>query len=416
MVYKPSIGAACGLSWPTDHFIVQVLDDSTNEVIRALVELECRKCVEKGVNVKYETRSNRNGYKAGALRDGLQKQYVKNCEFVAIFNADFQPDEDFLWKTIPYLLENPELGLVQARWKFVNVDECLMTRLQEMSLDHHFSVKQEVGSSTGTAGVWWIQEVNDAGGWKDRTTVKDMDLAVRARLKGWKFVFMGDLAVKNELPSTFKAYGYQQHRWSCGPANLFRKMTKEIILCEGVNLEEMSCYLCILLCEKDRCTLGHFLLLLRNHASKCLSSCPSSQTNSHIHSSIHYHSECSLHSQSLHLLVFWILFENVMSLHRSKAAIIGLLEANRVHEWVVTEKLGNTTKAKVQLQRIKETTIKNRRKDPYLGVDNGHVYAALCNLRLVFRIDHFFIYLLLQAGAFYITGFGVRGFEFKGFH
>ncbi|THG16254.1 hypothetical protein TEA_014701 [Camellia sinensis var. sinensis] len=169
--------------------------------MQALVELECRKCVEKGVNVKYETRSNRNGYKAGALRDGLQKQYVKNCEFVAIFNADFQPDEDFLWKTIPYLLENPELGLVQARWKFVNVDECLMTRLQEMSLDYHFSVKQEVGSSTcsffgfnGTAGVWWIQEVNDAGGWKDRTTVKDMDLAVRASLKGWKFVFVGDLA------------------------------------------------------------------------------------------------------------------------------------------------------------------------------------------------------------------------------
>ncbi|KAL5807358.1 hypothetical protein ACOSQ4_030091 [Xanthoceras sorbifolium] len=224
-VYKISIGAACRLSWPSDRVIVQVLDDSTNLVLKELVEFECLKWIEMGVNVKYETRNNRNGYKAGALKDGLKKQYVKDCEFVVIFDADFQPDEDFLWRTLPYLLENPKLGLAQARWKFVNADECLMTRLQEMSLDYHFSVEQEVGSSTcsffgfnGTAGVWQIQNIEDAGGWKDRTTVEDMDLAVRASLKGWKFIFVGDLGVKNELPSTFKAYRYQQHRWSFGPS------------------------------------------------------------------------------------------------------------------------------------------------------------------------------------------------------
>lgn len=88
-----------------------------------MVELECRKWTEKGVNVKYETRNNRSGYKAGALREGLKKQYAKDCEFVIIFDADFQPEEDFLWRTIPYLLENPELGLVQARWKFGKVVE-----------------------------------------------------------------------------------------------------------------------------------------------------------------------------------------------------------------------------------------------------------------------------------------------------
>lgn len=82
------------------------------------MELECHRWMEKGVNIKYETRNNRNGYKAGALKEGLEKQYVEDCEFVAIFDADFQPEEDFLWRTIPYLLENPELGLVQARWKF----------------------------------------------------------------------------------------------------------------------------------------------------------------------------------------------------------------------------------------------------------------------------------------------------------
>ena len=82
------------------------------------MELECQRWIEKGVNVKYETRNNRNGYKAGALRDGLKKPYVEDCEFVVIFDADFQPEEDFLWRTVPYLLENPELALVQARWKF----------------------------------------------------------------------------------------------------------------------------------------------------------------------------------------------------------------------------------------------------------------------------------------------------------
>ncbi|KAG4396441.1 hypothetical protein GLYMA_19G184200v4 [Glycine max] len=239
-VYKLSIGAVCGLSWPADRFIVQVLDDSTNQSLRECVQIECQRWMQKGVNVKYETRTNRNGYKAGAMKEGLEKEYVEDCEFVAIFDADFQPDADFLWNTIPYLLENPKLGLVQARWKFVNSKECMMTRLQEMSLDYHFSVEQEVGSSTysffgfnGTAGIWRIQAIKDAGGWKDRTTVEDMDLAVRASLQGWEFVFVGDIKVKNELPSTFKAYRYQQHRWSCGPANLFKKMTMESSIAIG---------------------------------------------------------------------------------------------------------------------------------------------------------------------------------------
>ncbi|CAH9114336.1 unnamed protein product [Cuscuta epithymum] len=117
-VYKLSIGAVCGLTWPSDRLIVQVLDDSTNESLRISVEEECQKWIQRGVNVKYETRKNRNGYKAGALREGLKKHYVDDCEFVAIFDADFQPENDFLWRTIPYLLENPELALVQARWKF----------------------------------------------------------------------------------------------------------------------------------------------------------------------------------------------------------------------------------------------------------------------------------------------------------
>ncbi|PHT61147.1 putative mannan synthase 11, partial [Capsicum annuum] len=160
----------------------------------------------KGVNIKYEIRDNRKGYKAGALKEGMKHNYVKMCDFVAIFDADFQPESDFLLRTVPFLVHNPEIGLVQARWKFVNSDECLLTRMQEMSLDYHFKVGQEVGSAThaffgfnGTAGVWRISALNEAGGWKDRTIVEDMDLAVRAGLKGWKFVYVGDLKVSRQL-------------------------------------------------------------------------------------------------------------------------------------------------------------------------------------------------------------------------
>ncbi|RWW77489.1 hypothetical protein BHE74_00014349 [Ensete ventricosum] len=210
-----------------------------------LVELECQRWASKGVDIKYEIRDNRSGYKAGALKEGMKRSYVKHCDYVVIFDADFQPEPDFLWRTIPFLIHNPDMlhrraivqpflmaspglmisaglcyngvhvdlvhssadgappvdsVLILLRTFAVNSDECLMTRMQEMSLDYHFTVEQEVGSSTyaffgfnGTAGVWRIAALNEAGGWKDRTTVEDMDLAVRASLKGWKFVFLGDL-------------------------------------------------------------------------------------------------------------------------------------------------------------------------------------------------------------------------------
>ncbi|KAL6585403.1 hypothetical protein OROMI_002047 [Orobanche minor] len=417
-VYKLSIGAVCGLSWPSDRLIVQVLDDSTNEELRRMVELECWKWIEKGVNVKYETRNNRNGYKAGALKEGLRKDYVEDCEFVVIFDADFQPEDDFLWRTIPYLLENPELALVQARWKFVNADECLMTRLQEMSLHYHFSVEQEVGSSTcsffgfnGTAGVWRIRALHDAGGWKDRTTVEDMDLAVRASLKGWKFLFVGDLSVKNELPSTFKAYRYQQHRWSCGPANLFRKMFKEIIVCERVSLWKKwhviyafffvrkiiahwvtFFFYCIIIPATILVPEVHLPRPLAIYLPACITILNAASI-----------------LRSMHLLVFWILFENVMSLHRSKAAIIGLLEANRVNEWVVTEKLGNTMKQKHNAKASKRPRSRIRERIHILELLVG-MYLLHCAIyNMLFGHNHFFIYLLLQAGAFFIIGVGHIG-------
>ncbi|CAM6031025.1 unnamed protein product [Sphagnum balticum] len=146
-VYQLSIQAACALSWPADRIVIQVLDDSTDPFIKELVQMEVQRWSSKGINIRNEIRGNRNGYKAGALKQGMRHHYVDKCDYVAIFDADFQPDPEFLHRTIPFLVHNPELALVQARWKFVNGEECLMTKLQEVSLNYHFSVEQRVGSA-----------------------------------------------------------------------------------------------------------------------------------------------------------------------------------------------------------------------------------------------------------------------------
>uniref|UniRef100_A0A0A8YGW4 glucomannan 4-beta-mannosyltransferase n=1 Tax=Arundo donax TaxID=35708 RepID=A0A0A8YGW4_ARUDO len=417
-VYQLSIGAACGLSWPSDRIIVQVLDDSTDPVIKELVQLECERWASKGVNVKYEVRDSRRGYKAGALREGMKRAYVRGCDVVAIFDADFQPEPDFLWRTVPFLLHNPDLALVQARWKFVNADECLMTRMQEMSLDYHFTVEQEVGSSTyaffgfnGTAGVWRISALNEAGGWKDRTTVEDMDLAVRASLKGWKFVFLGDLMVKNELPSTLKAYRYQQHRWSCGPANLFRKMLMEIVRNKKVTL------------WKKIHVIYNFFLVRKiiAHIVTFVFYCiviPATVLVPEVEiprwGSVYIPTIITLLNaigtpRSVHLIVFWIIFENVMSLHRTKATFIGLLEAGRVNEWVVTEKLGEALKMKMAGKGSKKPRMRigDRLHILELGVA---AYLFFCGCYdIAFGKNHYFIFLFLQSIAFFVVGVGYVG-------
>ncbi|KAJ7974954.1 glucomannan 4-beta-mannosyltransferase 9-like [Quillaja saponaria] len=417
-VYQLSIGAACGLSWPSDRIVIQVLDDSTDHAIKDLVGLECKRWASKGINIRYEIRDSRNGYKAGALKEGMKHSYVKQCDYVAIFDADFQPDPDFLWRTIPFLVHNPEIGLVQARWKFVNANECLMTRMQEMSLDYHFIVEQEVGSSTyaffgfnGTAGVWRIAALNEAGGWKDRTTVEDMDLAVRASLRGWKFVYVGDLKVKNELPSTFKAYRYQQHRWSCGPANLFRKMATEIFRNKKVSLwKKLYVIYSFFFVRKIVAHVVTFVFYCVILPATVL--VPEIEVPKW--GAVYIPSIITLLNavgtpRSAHLLVFWILFENVMSLHRTKAAFIGLLEVGRVNEWVVTEKLGDALKMKSSAKSSRKPRIRIGERVHLLELAAG-AYLFFCGCYdLTFGKNHYFIYLFLQSIAFFVAGIGYVG-------
>ncbi|XP_010937166.2 probable glucomannan 4-beta-mannosyltransferase 11 [Elaeis guineensis] len=417
-VYRLSIGAACNLVWPSDRLIIQVLDDSTDLTIRDMVQKECEKWLRKGITIHYISRDNRNGYKAGAMKEAMEIDYVQQCEYVAIFDADFQPASDFLMRTVPFLICNPELALVQARWKFVNADECLMTRIQEMSLNYHFKIEQQSGSSTfaffgfnGTAGVWRILAINEVEGWKERTTVEDMDLAARASLAGWKFVYVGNIKVKSELPSTYKAYRFQQHRWSCGPANLFRKVALEIIKAKKVSL------------LKKFFLVYHFFFARRiiSHFVTFLFYCvviPTSVFLSEIHipkwGVVYIPTAITLLNSvgtpsSIHLTIFWILFENVMSWHRCKAVFIGLTEADRVNEWIVTEKLGDMMKTKPISTVVKKFRTKFWERFHFVEIAIG-MYLILCaSYDYAFNTDRYFIYIFPLSLSFLIMGFGYVG-------
>ncbi|CAL5052036.1 unnamed protein product [Urochloa decumbens] len=417
-VYKLSIGAACGLAWPSDRVIVQVLDDSTDPTIKDLVELECKFWASKGKNVKYEVRDNRKGYKAGALKQGMLYDYVQQCDFVAVFDADFQPKPDFLTRTVPYLVHNPRIALVQARWEFVNPNEFLMTRIQRMTLDYHFKVEQEAGSSTfaffgfnGTAGVWRISSIKEAGGWEDRTTVEDMDLAVRAGLKGWKFLYVGDVKVKSELPSNLKAYRRQQHRWTCGAANLFRKTGAEIILNKEVSLwRKLYLFYSFFFIRKIVAHVVPFMLYCVVIPLSVLIP----EVTVPVWGVVYIPTTITLlyavrNPSSVHFIPFWILFENVMSFHRTKATFIGLLELGSVNEWVVTEKLGNSN-CKTVLQVLEKPPCRSCWDRCTISEILVAIFLFFCaTYNLVYGGDFYFIYIYLQAITFLIVGTGFCG-------
>ncbi|XP_074566500.1 putative glucomannan 4-beta-mannosyltransferase 11 [Curcuma longa] len=417
-VYQISIAAVCSLSWPYDRLIIQVLDDSTDLTIRELVQEECQKWCKRGRSIHYISRDNRNGYKAGALKEAMELDYVKKCDYVAIFDADHEPPFDFLLRTIPFLMHNPGVALVQARWKFVNADQCLMTRIQEMSLNYHFKVEQQSGSTTmeffgfnGTAGVWRIIAINEAEGWKERTTVEDMDLAVRATLQGWKFVYVGDLKVKSELPSNYKAYRYQQHRWACGPANLFKKMASDIIMAKKVS--SVKKFFLIYNFFFARRIISHnvtfFFYCILIPASSFVPQVEIPKWGVfYIPLAITILNSIGT-PRSFHLILVWIFFESVMSLHRCKAVFIGLLEAGRVNEWVVTEKLGNSLKTKQIPADAKKLSNKFWERFHFLELGMGVFLLISACYNCAFRTNLYFIFIFPLSVSFLTMGAGYVG-------
>ncbi|RCV11755.1 hypothetical protein SETIT_2G211800v2 [Setaria italica] len=350
-VYEQSISAACQLDWPRDKFLIQVLDDSSDESIQMLIKAEVSKWSQLGVNIVYRHRVLRTGYKAGNLKSAMSCDYVKNYEFVAIFDADFQPSPDFLKKTIPHFEGNPELGLVQARWSFVNKDENLLTRLQNINLCFHFEVEQQVNGVflnffgfNGTAGVWRIQALEESGGWLERTTVEDMDIAVRAHLNGWKFIFLNDVKVLCEVPESYEAYRKQQHRWHSGPMHLFRLCLPDIITAKITSWKKANLILLFFLLRK--LILPFYSFTLFCVILPLTMFVPEAELPVWV---ICYVPVCMSFlnilpsPRSFPFIVPYLLFENTMSVTKFNAMLSGLFKLGSSYEWTVTKKSGRSS-------------------------------------------------------------------------
>jgi cellulose synthase/poly-beta-1,6-N-acetylglucosamine synthase-like glycosyltransferase len=212
------ITAACAIDYPRELLQIQVLDDSTDDSAEIAADC-CRRMAEAGHDIQYLHRDDRDGYKAGALANGMASA---TSDLIAVFDADFVPPPDVLHRTVHHFTDE-SLGMVQMRWGHLNRDRSLLTRIQAMCLDGHFVIEQTARARTGrwfnfngTAGIWRRRAIGDAGGWRHDTLTEDTDLSYRAQLAGWKFRYLPHVVCPAEIPPTVGALMTQQHRWNKG--------------------------------------------------------------------------------------------------------------------------------------------------------------------------------------------------------
>lgn len=226
------IDVVAAIDYPAEKLEIQVLDDSTDETTEVIAKkVACLQ--QKNISIQHIRRANREGFKAGALKHGLA---IAKGELIAIFDADFLPQKDFLQKTIPYFADE-HIGMVQTKWGHINKNSSLLTSLQAIALDGHFSIEQTGRNAAGyfinfngTGGVWRKQCILDAGNWEADTLTEDLDLSYRAQLKGWKFIYLEDVTTPAELPPVISAFRTQQFRWAKGGAETARKNLKKVLL------------------------------------------------------------------------------------------------------------------------------------------------------------------------------------------
>lgn len=219
------ITAIANLDYPADKLHIQILDDSDDATTGIIAKHITR---YPNLNIEHVRRPIREGYKAGAMAYGLAHSA---SDFVAIFDADFIPQPDFLRKIMPHLVTNPKLAVVQTRWGHLNPNANGLTRAQVISIDNHFIIEQAGRNLSGwmlpfngTGGVWRTSAISDAGGWSDDTLTEDLDLSFRAQLRGWQSLYLPEIVVPGELPPQLAAYRQQQARWAKGGSQAFRKL------------------------------------------------------------------------------------------------------------------------------------------------------------------------------------------------
>ncbi|RMF02105.1 MAG: glycosyltransferase [Bacteroidetes bacterium] len=225
-VIERLIDAVAAFEYPKHRYEIHILDDSTDETVE-IVAAKVEALKAEGYLIEHIRRPERKGFKAGALKYGME---VAKGEYLAIFDADFLPRPDFLLRTVPFF-KDEKVGVVQTRWEHINEDYSLITRLQALQLNVHFTVEQ-VGRMNGghmlqfngTAGLWRRQAIEEAGGWEADTLTEDLDLSIRAQLKGWKIRFLENVGSPAELPAEMNSFKSQQFRWMKGGAETARKM------------------------------------------------------------------------------------------------------------------------------------------------------------------------------------------------
>jgi len=418
-VYQQSIAAVCNLDWPKDHMLVQVLDDSDDGEVQFLIAAEVQKWQQKGVHIVYRHRVVRTGYKAGNLKSAMNCDYVKDYEFVAIFDADFRPDPDFLKRTVPHFKDNDELALVQGRWSFVNRDENLLTRLQYINLSFHFEVEQQVNSVfinffgfNGTAGVWRIKALEESGGWLERTTVEDMDIAVRAHLNGWKFIFLDDVKCLCELPESYEAYRKQQHRWHSGPMQLFRLCLPDIIRSKIAFWKKANLIFLFFLLRKLILPFYSFTLFCIILPMTMF--LPEAELPAWV--VCYVPAIMSLLNilpapRSFPFIIPYLLFENTMSVTKFNAMISGLFQLGSAYEWVVTKKSGRASETDLLALVERESHVQLERPKHHRGVSESgldalskldeqkHQQPPKKKLNRIYKKELALAFLLLTASA-----------------
>ena len=229
-VIQRLIDAAAQLDYPPERLDIQVLDDSDDETSQ-IAQQWVDYYASQGVKITYVHRTDRQGYKAGALAAGMKQA---EGEYFAIFDADFIPPADFLRRTIPHF-QNPKIAFIQTRWAHINRDYSLLTALQSLSIDAHFMVEQYarfrsdfIFNFNGTGGVWRRTAIEDAGGWTAESLTEDLDLSYRAHLQGWQALYLRNVEVPGELPVSFSAYRRQQHRWASGSLQCAQRLLPQI--------------------------------------------------------------------------------------------------------------------------------------------------------------------------------------------
>jgi cellulose synthase/poly-beta-1,6-N-acetylglucosamine synthase-like glycosyltransferase len=230
-VVERLLDAVSQLDYPSARLEIQVLDDSTDDTA-SIIARKIESFKDLNLKITYLHRDDRVGFKAGALKEGAKRAAG---EFIAIFDADFIPEPDFLRKTIGYF-QDPSIGVVQTRWAHINKDYSFLTQLQAFGLDAHFTIEQGARNAAGsfinfngTCGLWRKKCIEDAGGWSFDTLTEDLDLSYRAQLNGWKFKYLEDVTTPGELPIVMQAIKSQQFRWNKGGAETAKKLFGRVL-------------------------------------------------------------------------------------------------------------------------------------------------------------------------------------------